>query len=501
LRGSRAPLIAAPIVLGLTLTPWVVNTLGPPTGSTFVGTFYYVDDFYNYLSFARQAEDGAFVFTNQALLSEHRPALVNLEWWAVGRLSRLLGGGHLVGAYRLLGVLAALGFLFGADLWLKRLGLGEAHRLPALLLLSLGGGLGGILFAFFGRAFRDCLDLFTGLFPFVGFLTNPHFTVGTTLLLLGLLAFEAARTQGQHAIAILLANALALIRPYDFVFLVLIRTTVVLVLDEPRRWLEGLLPLAFGLPAVAYLYWLFYVNPAFAFYSSTPYVFPALSDFVWALGPAVLLALLGSFRATEGDEARRAKAHLITWCGLALLVVLVRPTGFSLQFLVGLGFPLFALAALGLSRGPARVTFLTAAAFSVAALTAIGFVSRPRSLWLTGRATMDLVTALRPACREGDIVFAPPEVGIYAYGLTRCRAVVSHQISPDHRQRLARLQRFGAAPPPERARILDALRVTFLVLPGDGGEAPTAWLGAEPAFRREAVFGDPVRLSLYRRRP
>ena len=31
------------------------------------------------------------------------------------------------------------------------------------------------------------LDLFTGLFPFVGFLANPHFTAGTTLLLLGLL--------------------------------------------------------------------------------------------------------------------------------------------------------------------------------------------------------------------------------------------------------------------------------------------------------------------------
>jgi hypothetical protein len=99
--GARAPWLAAAVVLVLTFTPWLVTTLRPPPGAAFVGTFFYVDDFYNYLSFARQAEDGAFLFTNQALLSDHTPALVNLEWWAVGGMSRVLGGGRLLVAYRL----------------------------------------------------------------------------------------------------------------------------------------------------------------------------------------------------------------------------------------------------------------------------------------------------------------------------------------------------------------------------------------------------------------
>jgi len=47
----------------------------------------YGDDFYNYLSYAQQAENGAFLFQNRVLLEEHPPALVNLEWWLVGRLS------------------------------------------------------------------------------------------------------------------------------------------------------------------------------------------------------------------------------------------------------------------------------------------------------------------------------------------------------------------------------------------------------------------------------
>jgi hypothetical protein len=325
--------------------------------------------------------------------------------------------------------------------------------------------------------------------------------VGTTLLLLGLLAFETVRSPRQHALALLLATALALVRPYDFVLLVMIRTVVVLAADPPAQWLRGLLPLAGALPAVAYLAWLFYVNPAFAFYSSTPYVFPSLSDFAWALGPAIALAVLGLRRPPESADARRAWIHLLAWCGLALSVVLVRPTGFALQFLVGLGFPLLALGALGLSRYPPRLTYLTAGAFSVAALTAVGFVSKPRSLWLTGRESMDLVAALRPRCQKGDIVFAPPEVGIYAYGLTACRAVVSHHISPDHTTRVAELRRFGPASPAERSRILDALRVRWLVLPGDGGEVPARTLGEATPFRREAVFGAPTRLSLYRRRP
>ena len=493
---SRLLALVFLLVLALTVTPYVVATLHPPAGLAFVGTFYYGDDFYNYLSYAQQAEDGAFLFQNRVLLEEHPPALVNLEWWLVGRLSSLLGGGRLLLAYRLFGILCALAFVLVADRWLRRLGLGRAHRLPALLLLVTGGGLGGLLFTFTRRDLKDCLDLYTGLFPYLGLLASPHFVAGTTLLLVCLLLFEAARTTKARLVALAAAWALALVRPYDLVLLVLIRTISVAILEPPRRWVAALLPLGGLVPVVLYLYWLFYRNPAFAFYAETRYVFPPRADFVWALGPAALLALLG-LRSAPDDEARRARVHLAVWAALGLLVVLFRPVNFSLQFLVGVGLPLLALGAFGLARWAPRITLLVAVIFATSQVAALLFVTKRNPLWLVPRGDMELVRAMRPTCRAGDVLFAPASVGILAYGLTACRAVLSHEVDPGYERKLAQVRGFGALPPGERAALLDTYGVTHFLAPGDAGPKPVAWLGEATNFRRcLAVTTGPV-WSLY----
>jgi hypothetical protein len=197
----------------------------------------------------------------------------------------------------------------------------------------------------------------------------------------------------------------------------------------------------------------------------------------------------------------RSHRYLLAWCVVALLVIVARPTGFSLQFLVGLGFPLLALGAFGLAAGPPRRTYVAAALLAVTAVTAVRFVSRPLPPWLTARDNMDVVAALRRHCREGDVLFAPPDLGLFAYGLTACRSVASHAIAPDHAARLEALHRFGPAPPAERAVMLDELRARFLVLVGDAGEAPVKVLGEDTPFRRVGVFGPRQKLALYERRP
>jgi len=494
---SRLLALVFLLVLALTVTPYVVATLHPPAGLAFVGTFYYGDDFYNYLSYAQQAEDGAFLFQNRVLLEEHPPALVNLEWWLVGRLSSLLGGGRLLLAYRLFGILCALAFVLVADRWLRRLGLGRAHRLPALLLLVTGGGLGGLLFTFTRRDLKDCLDLYTGLFPYLGLLASPHFVAGTTLLLVCLLLFEAARTTKARLVALAAAWALALVRPYDLVLLVLIRTISVAILEPPRRWVAALLPLGGLVPVVLYLYWLFYRNPAFAFYAETRYVFPPRADFAWALGPAVLLALLGMLRPAPADEARRARVHLAVWAALGLLVVLLRPVNFSLQFLVGVGFPLLALGAFGLGRRAPRITLLVAVVFATSQVAALLFVMKRDPRWLVPRGDMELVEAMRPTCRSGDVLFAPASVGIFAYGLTACRAILSHKVDPGYERRLAQVRGFGALPPEERAALLDTYGVTHFLAPGDAGPRPVAWLGEATSFRRCLAVTTGPAWSLY----
>ncbi len=478
-------MFASLLVLATTLAPYALAVLRPPAGMAFIGTFFYGDDFLNYLSYAQQAEDGAFLFQNRVLLDEHPPALVNLEWWLVGRLSRLLGGRPLV-SYRLFAVLAALGFLLATDSWLRRLGVSGTHRLPALVLVATGGGLGGILFTFTNRELEHCLDIYAGLFPFLGLLTNPHFTAGTALLLLALRLFETAETARTRVVAVATATALALVRPYDLVVLVAAHTGSVLVRERPRSWIVALLPLGGLLPVVAYLYWLFYRNPAFAFYARTPYVFPPLADFAWALAPATLLAIPGVLRSVP-DETHRARVPLVAWALFGLFLVLLRPVHFSLQFLVGLGTPLLALVALGVAARPPRVTLLLAGLLSTSSIALLFYVSRPSPDWFVPREEMGVVRALRATCRGGDVVFAPPSIGLLAYGLSPCRAFVSHGIDPRYDEKLDELRRFAELAPEGRAALLDGYRITHLVLPGDAGPQPVAWLGSDSAFRRSAV--------------
>lgn len=487
-----------PLVLAVTLVPYLVAELRPPLGTSFLGTFYYADDFFNYLSYAQQVEDGAFVFHNKVILEDHPPALVNLEWWLVGAIGTLLQG-RLILAYRVFAVLAAAAFLWVADRWLQRLGVSHDHRLPALLLVATGGGLGGLLFQFTPWSLERCLDVYAGLFPFLGLLANPHFVAGTTLLLLGAWLYEDARTIPQVLLATAVGTALALVRPYDFVLLVAIRGLSVLVHEPVRRWVAALAPLAGLLPVIAYLYFLFYEAPAFAFYAQAPYGFPRRVDFLWALGPALLLAVPGILAEAPPPE-RRSRTPFLAWIVLSVAVIATKPVHFSLQILAGCGFPMLALGAVGLSRRtrPLMALVITVG-FSTSLVCAVLYVLRPNALWLTARENFEITAALRPHCRPGDVVFAPPEVGILAYGLTSCRAFVSHPIAPDYADRLAELGRFAAGSPADRLRILDAARVSLLVLPGDAGPRPVAWLGPEAPFVRTEVVGTGRPYSLYSR--
>ena len=46
----------------------------------------------------------------------------------------------------------------------------------------------------------------------------------------------------------------------------------------------------------------------------------------------------------RGSAAGVARLHLAAWCAIAVAVFAVRPVHFSLQFMVGVGLPLLALA-------------------------------------------------------------------------------------------------------------------------------------------------------------
>ncbi len=416
----------------------------------------------------------------------------------MGRLSAVLGH-HPLLAYRLVGLAAALALLAGLDRWFRGMGLPDPQRLPALLLVTTGGGLGGILFTFLDRT-RWYPDLFTGLFPFIGLLANAHFVAGTSLLLWALWVYLRARTWVGYAGAGALGTALGLVRPYDLVLLVGTRSVGVLITEPVRLWFSRLLPLVGLAPVALYNYWIFYGTPGFAFYRTAPYESPGLGDLALALGPAALLAT-SAIRGRFGDESvPRPRAHLTAWALLAAAVIVVRPVHFSLQFLVGLGTPLLTLGALGLSRFGPVVMLAVALPMASTALVALRLVSRPMSRFVASER-MAAADALRGSCRPRDLLLSPPDIGQYAAGLTACRAYVSHPIGPDYARRADEVRAFfGAQDPSARSAFLDRHCITRLTLPGDPGPAPDTWLGHATSFRRVARVGQPpTAISVYAR--
>jgi hypothetical protein len=482
--GSRSALLVFLLLAALSASLAARAWLLPPRGTVFVGTFYYVDDFYNYLSYVEQAERGALVFRNKLASPHLPPSLLNVEWLGVGWLSALLGGAPLF-AYRLAGLAALAVQVALADRWLLRSGLPPGARLPGLLLVFTGGGLGGLLLVTGLLPGERALDVRTGAFPFVASLANPHFVIGTALLLAALSAYAGGRPARGAA----LGTALGLVRPYDAALLAGIEGLAVLVREPLPAWPRRLVPVAALAPVLAYDGWVLLAGPGFRAFSSPQYAafVPSALDLGIALGPAALLALLALRPGEAAAEEQAHRLRLTLWALLAVGAAAARPVSFSLQFLAGAGLPLLVLGAVGLARRSrgwleAAVPFMATTAGVVVWLCTQPGPTRhvPAERW-------QVVQALRALCRPGDVVVAPADIGLYVSGLTPCWPFLSHSAAPEHAARAEAVRRFyGEASAAERARLLEESGAAFVVLPP---WPPDGWLGGAPFRPRSAVPG------------
>jgi len=498
--GWKPVILVGLLLAALSTAPYVRAFLSPPPGLAFVGFFWFDDDAYNYLSFVQQAEAGAALFHNKLVLEDHPAVLFNLEWWTVGVLSRLLGGHPLI-AYRMFGMAALVALVLGIDRWLLGAGLPRSHRLPALLLVTTGAGLGGVRFLL-GAPVERCLDLTTGFFPILEVLSNPHFVAGTALLLWALLAHAAPAGARSFLAASALGTALGLTRPYDLVVLAAIRTVVVALAVPVREWWRHGAAMAALLPVAAYNYWVFYRQPAFTFYTKAEYVFPTRADFAWSLGPAAVLGLAalgaGSVPTFREGHAGVARLHFAVWCAIAVVVFALRPVHFSLQFLVGVGLPLLALAAIGLGRLPVGYTIGAALALSSTAVAAMWLTLQPTLGAYAPAERIALAWELRRDCRAGDRLVAPADIGLWAGGYTACRAFTSHAIEPAHGERLEAVRMFyEQGDPAGRAAFLERVCATHVVLPASRPAAH--WVDRRIGLEPVAVAGTAHRqLAAYR---
>ena len=466
------------LLAAFSTAPYVLAAAAAPPGTAFIGFFWFKDDAYNYLSYARQAEDGAIAFRNRLVLEPHRAALVNAEWWLVGVTSRMLGRRPLL-ASRVFALGALLALVAGIAAWLGDAGVGPARLGPALLLVTLGGG-SGIFGLLAGRPPERCLDLVTGLFPVVEILANPHFVAGTALLLWSLRAMRRAmEAPTLRAVlgATVLGTVLGLTRPYDFALLLAIRASVLAVTRPPRRWPEQAAPLALLLPVAGYLWWVFYRVPAFASLAAIGYARPPLADFALALAPSALVAAgawaawrrwrrVGAPVVPVSESRRAAVIDLCAWLAIAAAIVVASPLNFSLQFLVGIGVPLLALAAVPLASLPPAATLAAILVLGGTAAGALALIRGPNPAWHVPAERFAAAHALRERCRPGDVLLSPPDIGRYAAAFTSCTPLVSHAGAPGHAEREAAVRRFYEHPDPALgAAMAGRYCVSHLVLP------------------------------------
>jgi hypothetical protein len=496
-------LCVAALLSLVTALPHVLAWAVPPPGTTFVGTFHWIDDVYNYLSFVQQAEDGHVLLRNKLTPEDRSAHLVSFEWWLVGRLSALLGRRPLL-AYRFLAIAASLVLLFAGERWLREAGLASTHTFAALLLLAFGGGLGGLVFEFTDRPIARCADLSLGTYPFLGALANPHWALATALLLAALVVYAQGGGWRRDILGAGLAAAIGLSRPYDFVLLVAAVTLGTVLTSPPRAWHRRLLPLFLAwLPVGVYNFLAFYGHSTFDFYTRLRLWTPPPADLALALTPAGILALLTWRSAASDVRSRRHVIYAAAWLVLGVAIFVVRPVGYAQQFAVGVGAPALLLAALALRRLPPAATLLAAVLLSFSSVVALGIVLKPDPHWFVPSERMAAAIALRPLCRDGGLVLAPDDIGLYVGGLTGCDAYVSHAVAPGHAQRTALMATFyGSLSPETRAELLRRTGATHVILPGDAGDPPLAWLPVDSAFRRQATVGRPPRLlSVYGRTP
>jgi hypothetical protein len=497
---GRAILLVWVLLTSWTGALYARAALSPPAGRAFTGNFHWIDDFYSYLAFAQQAEDGAFLFRNKLANPSHASYdIVNLEWWLVGRVSLVLGRRPFL-AYRLLAAVATLALVAGAERWLGRLGVGASHRLAALALVFFGGGFGGLLFEWTDLPARRCLDLAIGVFPFLEVLANPHWVIATALLLWALWSFAAVPSPRGAVLGSGLGVVLGLVRPYDAALLLGVEGLTTALTLPPREWSRRLLRLVPVGLVLAYNAWLLLSSEdARLQVAAFGVVSPSPADFLPALGPAVLLAVAAWSQRTV--DAAGDRLRLALWAALALLLVVLRPLPVSLQFVVGAGLPLLVLGAAGLSRFAPLWTTLAALGLSTSMLVATRIVLADDPNWFVPRERLATALALRGLCRPGDRVLAPPDIGLYTHGLTACDAVVSHAAAPDYAVRLGETRAFYTSlAPAARTELLQRLGVTHLVLPGDAGPRPVAWLGSDTTFAAAVRVGrPPAEITVYAR--
>jgi hypothetical protein len=358
------PGAVAALLLALAWMPYRIAFRMNSTSERFMGLIgrEAIDDNNVYLALMRQAAEGRVLFSNNFTPEPNRPALFNLIYLVLGRLSAATGW-SLEAVHRLFGALSIVLLVLVAYALIATAIRRPWYRRLALILACFGSGL--IWLARLGYRLTgihaktvDSWLVETSVFHTM--LVYPHFVFAAALLAGSLLLLLKSEPEGRIAPAVaggLCAAALAASHTFDAVVL-LPTTAAYLLLDwmslgrmpGPRRWLCLALVLGLPLPVLLLNHWTLSRQPMWGnvvarldFYTPDPF------RLVLGLGVGFLIVLLtfdGFLRPRDSAGERMAKA----WLLVSLAAAYFPRFNWRYHLLNGIQIPIAILATQGLRR-------------------------------------------------------------------------------------------------------------------------------------------------------
>lgn len=370
-RELLAVLAWALVMAALTAAPYLWAIERAPEGAQFQGFIWGVDDGNVYLSWIRQAAEGRLLLRNQYTTQPQEPHFFNIFIRALGRVTAWTGQHPAVifHAARLLGVVALLVciYLLAAMLSARR-----AVRWAALLLASLGSGLGWLA-ALMAWSLPDYLpasfrppdyapppphtwQTMPEAVTFLSMLLNPLFVWSMAVMCLVLIAALMAverRSAGWAAAAGGLLLLVGNMHTYDVFVLHGTMVVYALVMIRMGRlsWRDAALGyaiiLGISVAAPFWAWWAARQDPAYQAKVDTPTLSPPPLDFAMGYGLILLLAIVGGAYAIRHRAEKPRLLLPVCWAGVNALLVYA-PVPFQRKLAEGLHIPLCVLAAVAL---------------------------------------------------------------------------------------------------------------------------------------------------------
>ena len=432
----RLPIFVSVFVLILITLPYLIASQMNSADAVFGGFLINPADGHSYLAKMQQGFNGEWRFVLPYTAESGKGAYLFLFYILLGHLGRILGlplififhGARILGAIFLLFVL----FEFNKKIFTK-----EVQQNLGFAISVLGSGLGWI--AIFAGMFTS--DFWVAeAYPFLSMYTNPHFTIGLSMMILALMPDRSQNWLG----ALTLGLILGIIQPFAVVIVIIVKSGSLLVeilskgkpIQISLRDQNLLQVISFALGGgviLIYQYGSIVSDPVLSLWNDQNITeSPGIADLFIALSPVVLLAGLGIKTAWKNEHGK----GLVIWAITSLVLVLV-PWNLQRRFLTGIYVPLAGLSVFGLDHLKSKQIislrwgliglFVLALPTNMIVLTSgIQAALKQDQKIFHSRQIHEGLTWIKENTAPGDLVLANENIGLLIPSLTGRRVVYGH---------------------------------------------------------------------------